>query len=135
MATDYISFAAADNIRLARSKHLLNVADDTYNIIQIPKYAFITSVWLQVITAYDTAGATVTIGWVGNGETAQPAGFMSADIADCTVAGLKRAVKDTNLDYEGKYFSDASGLVTLTSNKNSGTGGSLIVFVQYSVIM
>lgn len=135
MATNYISFAAADNYRLAKSKTLIDLTDDTYYLIQIPKYAFVRSVWLFISTAYDTAGASVTVGWVGNGETAVPAGFISADVADCTVAGLKVALKDTLTPFPGKYFNSASGLLTLTSNKNAGTGGTMIVFAEYSVIM
>lgn len=135
MATNYISFAAADNYRLAKSKTLIDLTDDTYYLIQIPKYAFVRSVWLFITTAYNTAGAYVTIGWVGNGETAQAAGFMSAEIADCTAAGLKIAMKDNLLSFPGKYFNSASGLLTLTSSKNAGTGGTMIVFAEYSVIM
>ena len=135
MATNKISYSAADNYRMARSKHLINLADDTYYLIQIPRYAFVRSVWLFISTAYDTAGATVTVGWVGNGETAVANGFITSDVAACTVTGLKVSMSDTLTTFQGMYFNDASGLITLTSSKNSGTGGTMIVFAEYTVIM
>ena len=135
MATNKISYAAADNYRMARSKTLINLDDDTFYLIQIPRYAFVRTVWLFISSAYDTAGATVSVGWVGNGETANTTGFISTDVADCLVEGLKVSMSDTLTTFQGKYFNDASGLITLTSSKAGGTGGTMLVFAEYTVIM
>lgn len=133
MAINYISYAAADNYRLARSKALIDLADDTYLVIQIPKYAFVRSVWLNVTVPSESG--TMTVGWIGNGEVAQPAGFMSIEIAACQVAGLKIAMKDNALSFPGKYFDTASGLITLTNDSIGGDSGTCMVFAEYTVIM
>lgn len=134
MSTDFIGYAAADNYRLARSKSLVTPADDTYNLIRIPKFSFISSVWLFISSAYSLSTATLTVGWAGNGETAQPAGFMSSDISKPNEVGLKKAMRDTLVAYEGKYFSDAGGMITLTTDDNGGTAGTCMILVQYCVL-
>jgi hypothetical protein len=81
MATDLLCTAAADNMRLARSKNLVTLADGTYNLIRIPKYAFVDQIWFYVSQAYaGGAAGSATLGFVGNGETADPDGFMDATI-------------------------------------------------------
>lgn len=133
MAVNYISYSAADNYRLARSKTLIDLNDDTYLLIQIPKYAFVRSVWLHVTDPSESG--TMTVGWLGNGEVAQPAGFMSIEIAECQVAGLKIAMKDNALAFPGKYFNSASGIITLTNDSVGGDSGTCMVFAEYTVIM
>lgn len=133
--TDYFAEKQSDNYRKARS-HVLNaLADGTYNLIRIPQYAFVKDVFVYLSTAYNTVDATVSIGWLGNKETAQTAGFMSSDVFRPTVVGTKRAVKDTLLAFEGKWFDAANGAVTCTIAKGTATTlGVFIVFVDYCVI-
>lgn len=123
----------ADNYKLALSGSFIIVADATYDIIRIPRWALADDVWLDVTTACLPAAATVTIGWKGNGETAQAAGFMSNDIAKPFEVGMKRAQKDNLLSFPGKYFSTAGGTVTVTV-AGTLTAGVFQVFVGYSVI-
>ena len=129
--TDILSTRAADNIRLGASRTIITPAAATYNLIRLPRYAFVTDVWLKVNTV--GSSKTVSVGWAGNGETAVTTGFLSVDIADVTVAGLKRAMKDTLVSFEGKYFSDAGGMITMTVG-TAQTTGNFTVFVQYHII-
>ena len=133
--TDFYTNAFADNLRLAKSKVLLNPSDATYNLIRIPKFAFVKNVWLQVITACDVLPSNLTIGWLGNAETANASGFMSFDVAYPIVKGLKRAQSDTKTTFEGKYFSGGSGAITLTYAVGTATTvGTFRVFAEYIVI-
>ena len=130
--TDLYTHAFADNIRLAKSKVLKGaVAAATYNLIRLPKFTFVTDVWAVISTA--CSATDVTIGWLGNGETAQAAGFMSDARVDAGVTGLKRAQHDTLVSFEGKYFSAAGGALTLTVG-TTWSAGEIIVLCQYHVI-
>lgn len=131
MTTDIISVKAADNYRIGKSKTILTPAADTYWLYRFPKYTLVTDVWLYVPTAGSTD--TVSIGWIGNGETAQAAGFLSTGIADVTNTGMKRAQHDTLVAFEGKYFDDANGLLTMTVGTTQTTG-AFHVFVEYTII-
>lgn len=127
--------ALSDKVFMARSLLFTEPDDGTYAIIQIPNKAFISDVWLNITTAYVAGTPSLTIGWMGNGETAQTAGFMSNDIAKPMEVGLKRAQHDTLLAWEGKYFNAGTGAVTITVAANSATTeGVFQVFVQYTVI-
>jgi hypothetical protein len=131
MTTDIISVKAADNYRIGKSRTILTPSADTYWLYRFPRYTFVTDVWLLVPTA--GSSDTVSIGWAGNGETAQAAGFLSVDIAAVMETGMKRARHDTLVAFEGKYFDDASGLLTMTVGTTQTTG-EFHVFVQYSII-
>jgi len=130
--TDRYTHSFSDNIRLAKSKVLKGVVTAaTYNIIRLPKYAFVTDVWALISTA--CSETDVTVGWIGNGEAAQTTGFLSDTIMDAGVTGLKRAQHDTLVAFEGKYFSAASGAMTLTVG-TAWTAGEVIILCQYQVI-
>ena len=129
--TDIISVKAADNYRVGKSRTILTPAAATYWVYKIPRFALVTDVWLYVPVAGDSD--TVSIGWLGNGETAQAAGFLSTSIAAVTVIGMKRAQHDTLVAFEGKYFDDAGGIMTMTVGTTQGTG-EFHVFVEYTVI-
>ena len=131
--TDRFSHKLADNYKLAMSGLFIIPSADTYDIIRIPKWAFVEDAWLEVTVAC-TAGATISVGWKGNGETAQVAGFMSVDLTKPTETGLKRAQKDNLLSFPGKYFGDGSGAVTITIAGTTLTAGKFRVFAGYSVI-
>jgi hypothetical protein len=132
--TDAISYRLSDRPMLAKSKRMVTPADGTYNLIRLPTKAFVTDVWVLVTTAFTAAGSTLTVGWLGNGETADTDGFLTNDIAKPTVAGLKCAVHDTLTSWPGKYFNSASGLITCTTDDNGGTAGTFWVFCNYYVI-
>lgn len=132
MSTAKFSPHAADNIRLYRS-HVLQgaVSADTYQLIRIPHKGFVTDVWLWVETA--CSSIDISVGWEGNGETAQTAGFMSQDITDVLNTGLKRAQHNTLVAFEGKYFNNSGGVVTLTVGTTL-TAGKMTVFAQCHVV-
>ena len=133
---DFQSFAASDNFRLARSKTLYTLADGTYNLILLPKFTFVMELWFIVTQAYaGGSGASATIGFTGNGETADPDGFMDATAAGARATGVKRMSDDTQPGSKGKWFNSASGFLTITLDDNAET--TLLighVLVAYSVL-
>lgn len=134
MSTDLYTNSFSDKGFFVKSRKLAAPADATYNIIRVPKNAFVDAVWIKITTAYTAAGATLDVGWLGNTETAVTNGFFTSDVSDPTVTGLKRAQKDTLTTFEGKYFYLASGAITVTTDDNGGTAGTLWVFCHYWVI-
>lgn len=127
------SNAFSDISYTAKSKRFAGVATGVYGCILIPRFAFISDVWLMITTAF-TGNATIEIGWTGNKETETLAGFISNDIADPTVTGLKRAKKDTLVSFEGKYFDAGSGGILANVTKGTGTTGVFYVFASYCLI-
>lgn len=130
MAINALGSRAADNIRMMRSGKVTLSADDTYQVLKLPKKAFVVGVWLEIITAFDdqTTDGTITVGFSGNGETADADYFMDNTAAAPLVTGMKEVTK-------GKWFSDASGLITVTANDNDSTVDPVVrVWVLYSVI-
>ncbi len=133
---DAISRIAADNVRLARSRTLLDLADGTYNLIRIPKFAFVDEVYFWVTTAY-AGGSTgaAEIGFSGNGETADVNGFMDTTQAGARATGMKRMTPDAEPGSKGKWFQTASGMLTITFAK--GDDSTLVtgwVFMKYYVL-
>jgi hypothetical protein len=137
MTTNKLSNRASDNFRMWRSDTLYELADDTYNLCRIPKFAFVDNVWLYISQAYaGGASGAATIGFVGNGETADPDGFMDAAACGARAAGMKQMIDDGQPGSLGKWFSTASGLLTITLSK--GTDTTLLiatVFMRYSVLV
>jgi hypothetical protein len=133
---DLISRIASDNFRVARSKTLVNLADGTYNIIPIPRYAFVSGIWLIVTTAYaGGADGAATIGFTGNGESADADGFMDAAACGARATGTKVMWDDGQPGSKGKWFSAASGMLTITLDDGSDTTLMIgTVIMQYSVI-
>lgn len=130
---DAYTHKASDAFRLEASKLMLAPADATYNIIRIPKFALVTDCWVQIVEAF-TVDASIEVGWLGNGEIAVTNGFITNDIAEPTVVGLKRAFNTALTTFPGKYFNTAAGAVTATVAGNSGTVGNFRVFVNFAVI-
>lgn len=130
---DLLSIKAADNYRLARSGSIIEPEDGTYNLIRLPQYAFVKDVWLLCTEA--GSSDTIDVGFVGNGESADPDAFLDANYAlvNSTGIGMYRATQDTTSGFAGKWFSDASGLVTMTVGTTQ-TSGIFTVFVEYTVI-
>jgi hypothetical protein len=129
---DFFSNAASDNFRMLKSKPLSGtVAAGVWSLLRIPKWAFVSGLWVWVETACNVGD--ITIGWSGNTETAAAAGFMSSDIVGATSVGYKTAVGDTLVSAGLKYFNLGTGAITATLGTTWATG-KLTVFCQYSVI-
>jgi len=131
---DSYTHSFADNFRIAKSKIYTAPTSGTYNIIHVPRYAFVDEVWIEILVVASATPTALTVGWAGNGETAVTGGFISTDIAKPTALGLKRATKDTKTNFDGKYFSAGSGIITLTYTPGSDTTCSFRVFATYSVV-
>ena len=130
MAINALGSRSADNIRMMRSGKVTLSADDTYHVLKLPKKAFVVGVWLEIITAFDdqATDGTITVGFSGNGETADADYFMDNTAAAPLVTGMKEVTK-------GKWFGTSSGLITVTANDNDSTVNPVIrVWVLYSVI-
>jgi hypothetical protein len=120
---------------MAASRLMVAPDDDTYYVIQLPRYAFVTDVWLNITTAYVGGAPTISVGFAGNGETANTAYFITTDISEPTVAGIKCSIKDTIASNRSKYFSNGSGSITVTIAAGSAsTEGTFEVFAQYVLI-
>jgi len=120
---------------MAASRLMVAPDDDTYYVIQLPRYAFVTDVWLNITTAYVGGTPTISVGFAGNGETANTAYFITTDISEPTVAGIKCSIKDTIASNRSKYFSSGSGSITVTIAAGSAsTEGTFEVFAQYVLI-
>lgn len=124
---------ASDAFRLEASKLMLAPADGTYNLIKVPRYALVTDVWVQIVTAF-TVDASIIVGYIGNGEVANDDGFITNNVADPLNVGMKRAFNTTTSTFPGKFFSDAAGAITATVLDNGGAVGDFRVFVQFIVI-
>lgn len=123
MATNAFVNIAADNSRLQRSRTMTNPSAATYNLIRLPRFAFIKNVWLNITTAF-TSGS-MTVGYVGNSGSDVANYFMDEAQADALDDGMRMA--DIAL-----YLEDGSGYLTVTV---SGSGaGVFMVFVDYAVI-
>lgn len=127
--TDFYRNKLADNYKLAVSG-LFNVpvVSTTYNIIRIPRWAFVYDVHFEVVTL-DGGGALIEVGFVGNGDTADPNYFITTSAGVLSAAAI--IVPD---DKFAKYFSTASGMITLTTDATAVTTAQYRVFAGYSVV-
>lgn len=125
---------SADDFRFVRSVILIEPADETYALIQIPHYAYVLDVWLHKTTAYGDAGATISVGFIGNGESADSDGFIDTTLGDADAAGVVRAVGDAQPGSQGKWFNDAGGMITVTCDDNAGTIGTFFIVAHFVVI-
>jgi hypothetical protein len=114
-------------------------ADDyTYNLCKIPRYTFVTEVWLKVVTAAAGPGTPAcTIGFVGNGETTDPDAFMNNAGTNVTVTGVKSSKLGGGVCGIGKWFNTAAGTLTLFFDDGGytlTTYPTLIVFMHSVII-
>lgn len=133
---DYYAHAAADNIRLAKSKLILAPADGTHNIIRIPRFAFLIDVFFNLITPYSgTSTGAVTVGFCGNGVSADVDGILVDSAISSEATGMSRMVSGSAAASEGYWFKDASGAITLTvSVGDSSNAITCEAFAFFSVI-
>lgn len=134
MELKYTHTKSADDPRLVNSVILIDPDDDDYAMIQIPKWAFIVDVWLHKLTAATAAGALVSVGFTGNGETADPDAFIDTILGEADSLGVVRAIHDGQPASRGKWFNDAGGAITLTCDDNGGTGGTFMVTALFYII-
>ncbi len=136
--SDYFSHAAADNLRLVRSKTVVDPADGTFGLIRIPRYAFLLNAWVNLITPYSAASTgAITIGIVGNNAAADvDAVLLDADI-DSEAAGFTSMLNGgAAAAAHGYWFNDGSGGITGTfSIGDSSNNCALIAFAQYTILM
>lgn len=132
---DLISIHAASNCKLTRSKHLINNADGVYNLIRIPHFAFVKQIWCSVLVPYSGGTAdssSLLIGFTGNGETADPDGFVDS-VFDVEVAGMYNMSSDGTVGAPGKWFSGGSGMLTATIEHGDHTTLlSAYVFMEFT---
>jgi len=133
--TDLFSIYHSDDYKLHRSHTLAAPDDAVYDVIRVPYRGFVKNVWLDITVAYVGGAPSITIGWKGNGETALPSAFMSNAIAAPKVVGTKKAIRDTQISSDGKWFSAAPGIITITVAAGAATTeGTFMVFAEVSVI-
>jgi len=134
---DLISIHAADNYRFARSKHLIDNADGVYNLIRIPHFAFVRQIWCSVLIPYSGGTAnssSLLVGFTGNGETADPDGFVDT-VFDVEVAGMYNMSLEGTAGAPGKWFSGGSGMLTATIETGDHTTLlSAYIFMEFTVI-
>jgi len=123
----------SDFIYTVRGLQMDTPDNGTYSCIRIPKYGFVSKVWLNITTLCAGTLPKVSVGWLGNGETVQTEGFITQEVAACTVAGLKSSIHSSEASWEGKYFLSASGVITVTVS-GTLTAGVFYPFVQYTII-
>jgi hypothetical protein len=137
--TSYVATAAADNFRLYRSKLLTNPAADTFDMVKLPKFAFVRDVWLYVVEA--GSATDVTLGIKGNGTTADVDYFMTATETAVGTTGWKRSNIVTDfgtsdygaLPFPGLWLTGGAGMVTITAGTLQTTG-QYYVFADYTII-
>ena len=130
---DYTTPKQSDVCWVAASQVIKTPADTVHRVVKIPQLALVTDIIISKTVGFSLASATVTIGFTGNNETADPDAFMSSVVFDPTRVGTA-SMKSDNMKYSaGKYFARAGG-ITVTTNKNGGTAGTFQVFVVYTQI-
>lgn len=135
MAFDAYVHRCSDKFMMAASRIFVAPDDGTYFIIQIPQFGLVTDVWLNITTAYVGGAPSLTVGFAGNKQTAIANYFITNDIAEPTVDGLKISVQDTNISNRGKYFGSGPGAITMTiAAGGATTEGTFQIFAQYALI-
>lgn len=130
---DKFSTKVSDFVYTARG-HVMNTpANGTWSCIRLPKNTLVTKVFLAITTLCAGTLPKVSVGWLGNGETAQTEGFITQEVAACTVVGLKGSAHASVNSFEGKYFDSAKGVITVTVS-GTLTAGIFYPFVQYTII-
>jgi hypothetical protein len=125
----------ADNMRFVKSVALLDAASDTYFLARVPWYAFVTNVIVQLISPYGLT-SVMTVGFAGNKETADPDAFLlNADIDPDGSVLTRSSLAGTGVNKGGKWFDQASGVITLTLTKGDAAAtASARLFVEYKLI-
>ena len=117
------------------SKKFEAPAEATHTAVWIPYRAFVRAVYLVMpTTAFSAADATVTVGFTGNGETADPDAFLLSADVDPDAVGSVCSIAGTGVCAGGKYFSQKGCITVTTDNGTAGTAGTFQIFVDYAQI-
>ena len=130
--TDYAKHTMSDIHWVVKSKKVAGPTDTVHDVCRVPANCLVTNVIVVIETGYSDAGATLLAGFTGNGETADPNAFIDS-VVDWDVVGSYSMLQDTAKNSGGKHFTKG-GMITVTSDDNTGTAGTFTVFVQYSQI-
>jgi hypothetical protein len=128
---DYTLYKQSDLQWTRASKTLATPADGTHVVCPIPKNTLVKAVIVNKTVAYSKTSATATIGFKGNGETAETSSIMSIDTFNPTTVGVVNSLQGGTKYAAGKYFTRA-GSITVTTDDNGGTAGTFQVFVEYT---
>lgn len=125
------AYAGGEAMRTAKSKTIdfsLLADGDMVITIPIPRKTLVKRVYQQGILDGDGTG-TYEIGFTGNGETADPNYFASAQNLSDLGGILDPAILDV-----AKYFDTVGGAITVTLTKGTSTLGKLRLFADYVTI-
>ena len=135
MAIERFSTRMSDRFYMVASRLLVAPDDETYYVIQVPRFALVTDVFLFVSKAYVAGTPSIEVGFTGNKDTAVVNYFITNDVAEPKVTGIKRSVTDTRTSNSSKYFNNGSGAITVTIAAGSATTeGNFEVFANYVII-
>ncbi len=103
-----------DHFRLHKSHALLDAVTDVYSMVRIPWFGLVTNIIVQLISPYGTT-STITVGFEGNKETADPDAFMlNVDIDPDGTILTRSLAGATGINRGGKWFDQDSGAITVT---------------------
>ena len=126
------AYAGGEAMRVSKSKEI-SMVDDTANrifAVQIPRKALIQAVRIEATEAINGTTASLSVGFVGNGEADNNTFFQDATALASGVALGIAAV--TGAQY--KYFQNGGGNIVVSPVKGNATTGKVRLFVTYTVI-
>lgn len=126
---DYTIRKISDAQYSAASKLLANPADGTHTVIKVPKNTWVKNVTV-IITTAGAADATATVGFLGNGETADADAFLVSTVFDPDALGSRSSLMGAALFAAGKHFTRA-GAITVTTANGTGDSPTFQVFADY----
>lgn len=128
---DYTVRKQSDVQWTACSKVFAAPAEATHLAIKIPKNTLVQSVRFIPTTAFSATDATVTVGFIGNNETADPDAFLVSSVIDPDALGAVSSEMGAAVAAGGKYFTYPGTITVTTDNGTAGTAGTFQIFVDY----
>jgi hypothetical protein len=125
----------SDNSFLYRSQIFAAPADGTHNAIFVPRNGFVEEVWIHRVSPAGGTTATISVGFVGNGEEADVDAFLDTAAADADgTVKVTSSKSDGQPASEGKWFNTKSGAITLTATAGGDAMGTYVVMARITVI-
>ncbi len=131
MATHAVySAITADTFRMLKSRSIVTpISGDTYQLLRIPKFTLVKCIYVNVTATFTGSAPTCEVGWSGNGETADPNGFLLTTEVG-TAIGMKTSHEIGGAAWAaGKYFNANSGIITATFG-GTISAGTITVFAD-----